>query len=270
MQRQIISIKILKIYNQLKIFKIGGGIIDDKIALRKFLSDYSQVKSPKILVHGGGRGANVQLQKMDIEPKMVEGRRVTDEQTLEVVTGFYAGVTNKEIVAELQKLGVNALGISGPDGNAIKGLKRPVKTIDYGFVGDLSDDSVNVFLFKLLIENGIVPVVCAITHDGNGQLLNTNADTIASTLAVALSNDFEVELHFCFDKNGVLIDVNDDQSFIPEIDYKSYQKLKEEKIVSDGMIPKLDNAFSMIEKGVKKVYIQHASNVNSEIGTILK
>lgn len=254
----------------MKIFKIGGGIIDDKIALRKFLSDFSQVNTPKILVHGGGRGANVQLQKMGIEPKMVEGRRVTDEQTLEVVTGFYAGVTNKEIVAELQKLGVNALGISGPDGNAIQGVKRPVKTLDYGFVGDLSDDSVNVSLFELLIENEIVPVVCAITHDGNGQLLNTNADTIASTLAVALSKVYEVDLHFCFDKNGVLTDINDDQSYIPEIDFESYQQLKADKFVADGMIPKLDNAFSVIEKGVKKVYIQHASNINSEIGTVLK
>jgi len=254
----------------LKIFKIGGGIIDDKIALENFLSDFAQIKTPKILVHGGGRGANVQLKKMGIEPKMIEGRRVTDEQTLEVVTGFYAGVTNKEIVAGLQKLGVNALGISGPDGNAIQGVKRPVKTIDYGFVGDLSDDSVNVSLFELLIENGIVPVVCAITHDGSGQLLNTNADTIASTLAVALAKVYEVDLHFCFEKNGVLTDVNDDQSYIPEIDFESYQQLKADKIVADGMIPKLDNAFSVIENGVKKVYIQHASHINSEIGTILK
>lgn len=254
----------------MKIFKIGGGIIDDKIALENFLSDFAQVKSPKILVHGGGRGANVQLKIMGIEPKMIEGRRVTDEQTLEVVTGFYAGVTNKEIVAGLQKLGVNALGISGPDGNAIQGVKRPVNSIDYGFVGDLSDDSVNVSLFEFLIENGIVPVVCAITHDGNGQLLNTNADTIASTLAVALAKVYEVDLHFCFDKNGVLKDVNDDQSYIPEIDFESYQQLKADKIVADGMIPKLDNAFSVIEKGVKKVYIQHASHINSEIGTVLK
>jgi acetylglutamate kinase len=270
LQHQIILLKLSKIYNQLKVFKIGGGIIDDKVALEKFLLDFAQVDSPKILVHGGGRGANVQLAKMGIEPKMVEGRRVTDEQTLEVVTGFYAGVTNKEIVAGLQKLGVNALGISGPDGNAIQGVKRPVKTIDYGFVGDITDDSVNISLFELLLENGIVPVVCAITHDGNGQLLNTNADTIASTLAVALANVYEVDLHFCFDKNGVLTDINDDQSYIPVIDFESYQQLKADNIVADGMIPKLDNAFSVIEKGVKKVYIQHASNINSEIGTILK
>lgn len=270
MQHQIILLKILKIYNQLKIFKIGGGIIDDKEALQKFLSDFAQVDSPKILVHGGGRGANVQLEKMGIEPKMVEGRRVTDEQTLEVVTGFYAGVTNKEIVAGLQKLGVNALGISGPDGNAIQGVKRPVKTIDYGFVGDITDDSVHISLFELLIENGIVPVVCAITHDGNGQLLNTNADTIASTLAVALSKKYEVDLHFCFDKKGVMRNLEDESSLILDMDYEFYQELKADNVVADGMIPKLDNAFQVIRAGVKSVWIQHASNVNTEIGTVLK
>lgn len=270
MQGKLIMINFSKNSNQLKIFKIGGGIIDDKVALQKFLSDFAQVDSPKILVHGGGKGANNQLKRMGIEPKMIDGRRITDSETLEVVVGFYAGVTNKEIVAELQKLDVNALGISGPDGNAIQGIKRAVKTIDYGFVGDITDDSVNFSLFQLLIENGIVPVVCAITHDGNGQLLNTNADTIASTLAVSLSKYYEVDLHFCFDKKGVMRNLQDESSLILEMDFEFYQELKAEGVINDGMIPKLDNAFEVINSGVKSVYIQHASNINTEIGTVLK
>lgn len=251
----------------LKIIKIGGGIIDDEVSLKQFLQDFSQVEGPKILIHGGGRGANQQLKRMGIEPKMIEGRRITDLETLEVVTGFYAGVTNKTIVANLQFNKVNAIGISGPDGNAIRGMKRPVKTIDYGFVGDLNSNSVNAEFFEMLLNNGLTPVVCAITYDEKGQLLNTNADTISSTLAVALTKHFEVELIFCFDKLGVMKDIEDELSLISEIDWNSYQELKVNNIVSDGMIPKLDNAFEVIKAGVKSVQIKHASHVNSDIGT---
>ena len=251
----------------LRIIKIGGGIIDDEVSLKQFLLNFSQVEGPKILVHGGGRGANEQLKRMGIKPKMIEGRRITDLETLEVVTGFYAGVTNKTIVSSLQVNQVNAIGISGPDGNAIRGVKRPIKTIDYGFAGDLNSESVNAEFFEMLLRNGLTPVVCAITYDKKGQLLNTNADTIASTLAVALARHFEVELIFCFDKLGVMKDIEEESSLISKIDWNSYQELKANNIVSDGMIPKLDNAFDVIKAGVKSVQIKHASHVNSEIGT---
>lgn len=255
----------------LKIFKIGGGIIDDNIQLNQFLEDFSKVEGAKILVHGGGRGASEQLKRMGIEPKIIDGRRITDVETLQVVVGFYAGVTNKTIVAGLQRFGVNALGISGADGNAISGVKRPVKTIDYGFAGDLNENSVNGKTFQVLLENEMIPVVCAITHDGNGQLLNTNADTIASAIAkeLAKNEDWNVELHFCFDKKGVMKDLNDESSLIPEIDFEFYQELKADGIINGGMIPKLDNAFEVIKSGVKSVYIQHAKNVNTGIGTKL-
>lgn len=260
-----------KIINSLKIFKIGGGIIDDEIQLNRFLEDFSKVEGAKILVHGGGKGASNQLKRMGIEPKMVDGRRITDAETLEVVVGFYAGVTNKTIVAGLQKFGANALGISGADGNAILGVKRSVKTIDYGFAGDLNENSVNGKTFQVLLENEITAVVCAITHDGNGQLLNTNADTIASAIAIEMAKnaDWEVALHFCFDKKGVMKNLEDESSLILEMDFEFYQELKADGIINEGMIPKLDNAFDVINSGVKSVYIQHASNVNNEIGTML-
>ena len=253
----------------LKIIKIGGGIIDNEQELEQFLQTFSTIDGPKVLIHGGGKGASKMLNQLGIEPKMIEGRRITDQSTLDVVTGLYAGNINKTIVAKLQKLGCNALGLSGADANAIKGSKRPVKTIDYGFVGDLTDDRVNHDFFQLLIDNTITPVVCAITHDGNGQLLNTNADTIASTIAVAMSQKNEVELNFVFDKIGVLRDVNDDATLIPKINETLYLQLKEEGVIFEGMIPKLDNSFKVINAGVKNVCLVHARNINSDIKTIL-
>ena len=253
----------------LKIIKIGGGIIDDNQELEQFLRTFAAIDGPKILVHGGGKGASKMLNQLGIEPKMVEGRRITDQPTLDVVTGLYAGNINKTIVAKLQEFGSNALGLSGADGNAIKGSKRPIKTIDYGFVGDLTDESVNKNLFQLLIDNNITPIVCAITHDGNGQLLNTNADTVASTIAVAMSQQNDVELNFVFDKIGVLRDVNDDTTLIPKINETLYLQLKEEGVIFEGMIPKLDNSFNVIKAGVKNVCLVHARNINSEIKTIL-
>lgn len=260
-----------KIINPLKIFKIGGGIIDDEIQLNQFLEDVSKVEGAKILVHGGGKGASNQLKRMGIEPKMVDGRRITDAETLEVVVGFYAGVTNKTIVAQLNKYNQDAIGLSGADANLIEAKKREVIDIDYGFVGDLKENSVNGKILNVLLKNENLPVVCAITHDGNGQLLNTNADTIASAIAkeMAKNTDWDVALHFCFDKKGVMKNLEDESSLILEMDFEFYQELKTGGIINDGMIPKLDNAFDVIKSGVKSVYIQHASNVNNEIGTRL-
>ncbi|MCA8829269.1 acetylglutamate kinase [Hymenobacter pini] len=253
----------------LKIFKIGGGIIDDEAQLRQFLLALSQVSGHKLLVHGGGKGASQMLRDLGIEPQMIQGRRITDAATLDIVTMFYAGKTNKQVVSLLQSFGVNALGLSGADGNAIRAVKRPVKDIDYGFVGDLPADAVNVALLHQLLQASLTPVFCAITHDGQGQLLNTNADTIASTLARTMAAHYEVELHFCFEKDGVLRDVNDDSSVIPQITAEQYQQLKAEGIIAAGMVPKLDNAFEALEAGVERVVIENALLINEPVKTIL-
>jgi acetylglutamate kinase len=253
----------------LKVFKIGGGIIDDDAQLRQFVTALAQVPGRKILVHGGGKGASQMLQSLGIEPRMVQGRRITDAATLDIVTMFYAGKTNKQVVALLQLAGENALGLSGADGNVIQAVKRPVKEIDYGFVGDLHERSVNADLLHTLLEADLTPVLCAITHDGQGQLLNTNADTIASSLARALAGRYEVELHFCFEKDGVLADINDEQSVIPQIQPEQYQQLKAEGIIAAGMIPKLDNAFAALAAGVEKVVIENALKINEPVKTIL-
>jgi len=253
----------------LKIFKIGGGIIDDAAQLGQFLAELARVSGRKILVHGGGKGANQMLHRLGIEPHMVEGRRITDAATLDIVTMFYAGKTNKQVVALLQAQGVNALGLSGADGNVVQATKRPVRTIDYGFVGDLNEHSVNTNLLGQLLETGLTPVLCAITHDGQGQLLNTNADTIASSLARALAGSYAVELHFCFEKNGVLADINDEASIIPQITADQYQQLKAEGVIAAGMVPKLDNAFAALEAGVERVVIENALKINEPVKTIL-
>ncbi|GAB3289154.1 acetylglutamate kinase [Hymenobacter tenuis] len=253
----------------LKIFKIGGGIIDDEAQLGHFLTELARIPGRKILVHGGGKGASQMLLDLGIEPQMVQGRRITDAATLDIVTMFYAGKTNKQVVALLQAAGVNALGLSGADGNAIRAVKRPVKEIDYGFVGDLPEGSINITLLGQLLQAGITPVFCAITHDGLGQLLNTNADTIASTLARALAVAYEVELHFCFEKDGVLSDINDEQSVIPQIVPAQYQQLKAEGIIAAGMVPKLDNAFAALEAGVERVVIENALKINEPVKTVL-
>ncbi|MCR5886850.1 acetylglutamate kinase [Hymenobacter sp. J193] len=253
----------------LKIFKIGGGIIDDERQLRQFLRELAQVPGRKLLVHGGGKGASQMLRDLGIEPQMVEGRRITDAATLDIVTMFYAGKTNKQVVSLLQAEGVNALGLSGADGNAIRAVKRPVKDIDYGFVGDLPVDAVNAELIGQLLEMHLTPVFCAITHDGAGQLLNTNADTIASTLAQALAVQYEVELHFCFEKDGVLRDIKDEASVIPQITAAEYQQLKAEGVIAAGMVPKLDSAFAALEAGVERVVIENALRINEPVKTIL-
>ncbi len=254
---------------KLKIVKIGGGIIDDARSLQQFLQLFARIDGLKLLVHGGGKGASEMLGALGIAPQMVHGRRITDAATLDVVAMFYAGKTNKAIVAGLQQNGLNALGMSGADGNVIKAVKRPVREIDYGFVGDLTPAGVDAGLLAGLLGLGLVPVLCPITHDGHGQLLNTNADTIAATVAVALSTSFAVELHYCFEKNGVLRDVHDDDSVIPAINSVRYTQLKTDGLIADGMIPKLDNAFEALRQGVSKVIIGHALKINSSLKTVL-
>ncbi|GAB2864433.1 acetylglutamate kinase [Hymenobacter ruber] len=254
---------------ELKIFKIGGGIIDSESDLLEFVRLLSEVSGPKILVHGGGKGASEMMKNLGIAPRMVNGRRITDAVALDLVTMFYAGKTNKQIVVALQSRGVNALGLSGADGNVIRAVKRPVREIDYGFVGDLSEASVNSELICQFLGLGLMPVFCPINHDGHGQLLNTNADTIAASVAKALSKEYAVALHFCFEKRGVLADVNDDNSVISKISLMDYAELKESGIIADGMLPKLENAFDALQFGVDKVIIEHALHINDVMKTTL-
>lgn len=239
----------------LSIIKIGGNIIDNPTELSQFLLDFSKIEGNKILVHGGGKSATKMAESIGLVPQMIEGRRITDKPMLDVVVMIYAGEINKNMVAQLQANNTNAIGFSGADGNLILSTKRNHPTIEYGFVGDVQ--KVNTELLAVLIDNEIVPVFCAITHDGNGQLLNTNADTIASELAIATSAIFEVTLNYCFEKAGVLTDVDDENSVIPEINSTLYSTLKEEGAIHSGMIPKLDNCFNSLSKGVQKIKIGH-------------
>ena len=254
---------------ELKIFKIGGGIIDHEADLLEFVRLFAAVDGPRILVHGGGKGASDMMKRLGIAPQLVNGRRITDAVALDIVTMFYAGKTNKQLVAALQSRGVNALGLSGADGNVIRATKRPVREIDYGFVGDLNEASINDELIRQFLGLGLTPVFCAINHDGHGQLLNTNADTIAASLAKALSDKYAVALHFCFEKRGVLEDVNDDNSVIEKITLGNYGELKESGIISEGMLPKLENAFEALQFGVIKVVIEHALHINEGLKTTL-
>jgi acetylglutamate kinase len=237
------------------IIKIGGNIIDNPTELKQFLSDFSKIEENKILVHGGGKSATKMAESIGLVPQMIDGRRITDAAMLDVVVMIYAGQINKSIVAQLQANSTNAMGFSGTDGNLIQSDKRNHPTINYGFVGDVK--KVNTELLETLLSNGIVPVFCAITHDGKGQLLNTNADTIASELAIALSEVFDVTLNYCFEKPGVLYDAEDDSSVIENINQELYSKLKAEKAIHSGMIPKLDNCFNSLSKGVQKIKIGH-------------
>ena len=246
---------------KLLVIKIGGNVIDDPLKLEKFLSDLSQIKGAKVLVHGGGKAATSLAAKLGIEQQLVNGRRITDAATLDVCTMVFAGLVNKRIVAKLQANGTNALGLSGADLNSIFAEKRSHTTIDYGYVGDIDVDGMNTQLISGLIDSGITPVFCSITHDGKGQLLNTNADTIASALAIALSKAYEVQLNYCFEKKGVLSNLKDDNSVINKMTKPEYENMIRAGLVSDGMMPKLDNAFSAIEKGVASVIIGHADEL---------
>jgi len=251
----------VRLMDKLHVIKIGGNVIDNSENLYNFLKDFTALDGYKILVHGGGKVATELSETMGLETKLVDGRRITDIETLRVVTMVYGGLINKNIVAQLQRFGNNAIGLTGADGNLIRTKKRPVKTIDYGFVGDMDEKSINTANIKSLMGTGFTPVFCAITHDGEGQLLNTNADTIASALAVSLSALYETTLIYCFEKKGVLKDINDEDSLIRELDPQRYEELKEKQIIHSGMLPKLDNAFTAIACGVKAVIIGHADNL---------
>jgi acetylglutamate kinase len=241
------------------IIKIGGNVIDFPEKLNEFLYLFSKFPGKKILVHGGGVLASKFGESLGVMPEMIDGRRITDKDTLDIVTMVYAGLINKQIVTKLQGLKQNALGMTGADGNLIRSVKRPVKNIDYGFVGDIQE--VNIELLQTLIANEIIPVVSAITHDKKGQLLNTNADSIASELATNLSKKFNVNLYFCFNKAGVLIDEKNENSIVPLINEEIYAELKRENVIHSGMIPKLDNAFAALQKGVNHVWIGKAENL---------
>lgn len=253
------------------VVKIGGNVIDNEVALGRFVEDFAQLPSPKILVHGGGKLATRLAEKLEVPTTMIEGRRVTDAATLDIVTMVYAGLINKQVVAKLQREGCNALGFSGADGNMIPATKRNPKPLDYGFVGDIENSKINTTLLKNLLESGVTPIFCAITHDGNGTLLNSNADSVASAVAVAASTIAPTDLVFCFEKKGVLRDIDDENSVISLITKEDYPTLRNEGIISKGMIPKIDNAFRAIDEGVKSVTIKHSEQLcNAESGTTIK
>lgn len=238
---------------KLNILKIGGNIIEYDLELQKFLKLFAAMKGHKILVHGGGKKASELLAKLGIEPKMDGGRRITDEPTLDVAIMVYGGLTNKKIVAKLQALDCNAMGMSGADANAIRAHKRPVVDIDYGFAGDV--DSVDSKKLVKILGIGLTPVFCALTHDKKGQLLNTNADTIASALAIGLSPIFDTVLNYCFEFDGVLYNTKDPSSLIQNINSESYQNLVADGVISEGMLPKMHNCFHALQHGVTEVRI---------------
>lgn len=242
---------------KLSIVKIGGNIIEDETSLHGFLKLFSNLEGKKILVHGGGKRATHIASKLGIESKMIDGRRITDAETLEVITMVYGGLVNKNVVAKLQAFNTNAIGLTGADINSIKSDKRPVKTIDYGFVGDVKEVAHNSI--DKLIQADFIPVFCAITHNGKGQLLNTNADTITSQVAVGMSSIYETSIYYCFELNGVLEDINDKNSVIKHIDLNTYTGLLEQGIIADGMLPKLENCFDALKNGVKNINMGNTS-----------
>ncbi|KXX71886.1 acetylglutamate kinase [Flammeovirga sp. SJP92] len=239
---------------KISVIKVGGNVINDEVALSSFLEQFSQLEGAKVLVHGGGKLATAMAQRLGIEPKMVDGRRITDADTLEVVTMVYGGLVNKRIVAQLQAKGTNAIGLTGADANIIEADKRTGWEIDFGFVGDVR--KANAGPIANLAKEGITPVIAPLTHDKKGQLLNTNADTMAQAVAVALGQaGHEVSLRYCFEKAGVLLDINDDNSLVEELDPQKFEQFKAEGVVADGMLPKLKNAFDAIEASVKEVWL---------------
>ncbi|MBK5279028.1 MAG: acetylglutamate kinase [Bacteroidia bacterium] len=240
--------------NKLYIIKIGGNVLDEEKSLKEFLKNFSSIHEPKILIHGGGKIATKFGDRLGIESKYIKGRRVTDEPTLDLVTMVYGGLVNKQIVAQLQSLGCNAMGLTGADGNLIKATKRPAGEVDYGFAGDINVESVNSTLLYFLLKQNVIPVFAPLTH-ANGSMLNTNADTIASVLAISLSKHFDVRLIMCFEKPGVLEDVNNPASVIRQLNKESYESLLAKGSFHDGILPKLENAFAAIQSGVKEVLI---------------
>lgn len=258
---------------KLTVVKIGGNVIDNPAFCQQFLQDFSEIPSPKILVHGGGKIATQVAEKLGIETIMVEGRRITDKAMLDVVTMVYGGLVNKSLVAQMQHFGDNAIGLTGADGGVILSQKRPVKAIDYGFVGDI--EAVNSTFISNLLSQNIVPVFAPLTYDKDGNMLNTNADTQAQAIAVAMTDTYKVNLVYCFEKKGVLSDPEDDDAVIPVLMPADYEQYKSDGVINKGMIPKLDNAFKALSEGVSQVTICHAKEVKEAVnegkaGTILK
>lgn len=255
--------------DKLTIIKVGGKIVEEKESLDALLRDFAAIDGFKLLVHGGGRSATKVAAQLGIETLMIDGRRVTDDAMLDVVTMVYGGLVNKKVVARLQSLGIDALGMTGADMDIIHSHKRPVKSVDYGWVGDV--DRVNGEALSALLRSGVVPVIAPLTHDGEGHLLNTNADTMAAETAKGLAPFFDVSLVYCFEKPGVLRDENDDESVIAEIDPALFASLKEEGIVTGGMLPKLENAFNALDAGVGEVVITRASALDDlSLGTHIR
>ena len=259
---------------QLLVIKIGGNVVDDSVALDSFLKKFAAIAGNKILVHGGGNIATSFGKQLGIEPNYINGRRITDAATIDLVTMVYGGLINKKLVVSLQSMNCNAIGLTGADANIIPAIKRPVK-IDYGFVGDINSSQLAVDSLQMFLDNDLVPVVAPLTHDGKGQLLNTNADTIASTLAIALSKHYDVRLIYCFEKKGVLENIEDETSVITLINKEKYLQLLQDKKLADGILPKIDNAFAAINSGVKEVLIGDANDLlqnikGHTIGTLIK
>ena len=254
--------------DRMTVVKIGGNVIDDPAALKRFVAEFAALPGAKILVHGGGKVATRLAGKLELEVRMVEGRRITDKGMLDVVTMVYAGLLNKQIVAALQAAGCNAMGLSGADGNAVTARRRSPEPIDYGFVGDI--ERVDAGLLRRLFEGGITPVFSAIMHDGRGTLLNCNADSVASAVALGAAEVAPTELVFCFEKAGVLRNADDETSLIPRITAESYAELKASGVVSRGMIPKIENALKAVDNGVRRVVIKHAANLSNDLGTAIE
>lgn len=251
----------------IKVVKIGGNVIDNEAALRRFVADFAKIEGGKILVHGGGKLATRLSEKLGIQTTMIDGRRVTDRETIDVVTMVYAGLVNKHIVALLQSEGCNAIGLSGADGSVVRATRRAATPIDFGFVGDIATEGVNADFILSLTQSGVVPVFCSIMHDGEGELLNCNADSVASAVALAVAGKVDTELVFCFEKRGVLTDVDNPDSVIPEIRPENYEALLSDGIISKGMIPKIDNALKAVKNGVKSVTIKHSEELLECSGT---
>lgn len=254
----------------LTVFKIGGNVIDNPDALRAFLAEFARFSGPKILVHGGGKEATRLSARLDIPTQMIDGRRVTDAATIDVVTMVYAGLVNKRIVSILQSLGCDAIGLTGADASTVTATRRPAKPVDYGFVGDIAASGVNHGQISRFLDAGLVPVFCAIMSDGHGQLLNCNADSVATGVAVGMACVRSVDLVFCFEKDGVLADISDPESVVPVITPDNYAGLRASGVVSDGMIPKIDNALRAVAEGVSSVVIRSSSNILTPSGTTIR
>ncbi|NGP77085.1 acetylglutamate kinase [Balneolaceae bacterium YR4-1] len=255
--------------NSLNIVKIGGSVLEEESSLQQFLDDFGRIEGPKILVHGGGTKATALSKELGIPVRMHEGRRITDAESLDVAVMVYAGLINKSLVARLQGQNCNAVGLTGADLNVIPASKRKPDSIDFGFVGDIETQEMNGYFISRLLDEGVVPVFCAITHDGDGQLLNTNADTIASSLCSLLSENYEVRLTYCMDVEGVMLDKYQPDTLFETLNSEQFHHYKQEGVIKDGMIPKLFNGFKALENGVHKVSIKHSKNLLNGTETAL-